>query len=66
MRIAFDLDDTLIPGMISFPVEPLPRGCLRRQAENNSCTLAGTTKDSHNTIRLEIDSRAGFHLPAIR
>jgi hypothetical protein len=28
MRIAFDIDDTLIPGMHSFPTEPLPRGFL--------------------------------------
>jgi hypothetical protein len=30
MRIAFDLDDTLIPGMCVFPVEPLPANPLRR------------------------------------
>jgi hypothetical protein len=29
MRIAFDLDDTLIPGRIPFPVEPLPPGWFR-------------------------------------
>lgn len=31
MRIAFDLDDTLIPGRIPFAVEPLPRGWWRRR-----------------------------------
>jgi hypothetical protein len=31
MRIAFDLDDTLIPGRIPFDVEPLPRNWLRRR-----------------------------------
>jgi hypothetical protein len=30
MRIAFDLDDTLIPGACEFPVEPLPVNPLRR------------------------------------
>jgi hypothetical protein len=30
MRIAFDLDDTLIPGRIPFEREPAPRGLLRR------------------------------------
>ena len=30
MRIAFDLDDTLIPGQIPFPLEPLPPNPLRR------------------------------------
>ncbi len=30
MRIAFDLDDTLIPGRFSFEVEPTPAGLLRR------------------------------------
>jgi len=30
MRIAFDLDDTLIPGSIPFDVEPAPAGLLRR------------------------------------
>ncbi len=30
MRIAFDLDDTLIPGAYSFPTEPLPANRLRR------------------------------------
>jgi hypothetical protein len=30
MRIAFDLDDTLIPGRIPFDVEPVPAGVLRR------------------------------------
>ena len=30
MRIAFDLDDTLIPGRIPFPLEPLPGNPLRR------------------------------------
>ena len=28
MRIAFDLDDTLIPGEYRFPLEPRPRGLL--------------------------------------
>ena len=28
MRIAFDLDDTLIPGEHKFPLEPAPRGLL--------------------------------------
>ena len=31
MRIAFDLDDTLIPGRIPFDVEPLPRSWIRRR-----------------------------------
>jgi hypothetical protein len=30
MRIAFDLDDTLIPGRIPFEVEPLPESWWRR------------------------------------
>ncbi|MCA9176711.1 MAG: hypothetical protein KDB14_19620 [Planctomycetales bacterium] len=30
MRIAFDLDDTLIPGRIPFPVEPRPHNPLKR------------------------------------
>lgn len=30
MRVAFDLDDTLIPGRIPFDVEPVPRGLIRR------------------------------------
>jgi hypothetical protein len=30
MRIAFDLDDTLIPGRIPFDVEPLPGSWIRR------------------------------------
>ena len=30
MRIAFDLDDTLIPGAIPFPLEPIPLNPLRR------------------------------------
>ena len=28
MRIAFDLDDTLIPGQVPFPLEPEPQGFL--------------------------------------
>jgi hypothetical protein len=30
MRIAFDLDDTLIPGEFPFPTEPAPQGLLAR------------------------------------
>ena len=30
MRVAFDLDDTLIPGRVPFPVYPLPRNPIRR------------------------------------
>jgi len=30
MRIAFDLDDTLIPGKIPFALEPKPRNLFRR------------------------------------
>lgn len=30
MRCAFDLDDTLIPGLVPFALEPLPRSPLRR------------------------------------
>ncbi len=30
MRIAFDLDDTIIPGRIPFPVYPRPRNPIRR------------------------------------
>ena len=30
MRIAFDLDDTLIPGSVPFPLELVPRNPLRR------------------------------------
>ncbi len=42
MRIAFDLDDTLIPGRIPFGTEPVPRSWLRRWCCKESLRL-GTT-----------------------
>mgnify|MGYP002622418400 CR=1 FL=1 len=43
VRIAFDLDDTLIPGRIPFDLEPRPRTWLRRRLCSESLR-SGTVK----------------------
>ena len=73
MRIAFDLDDTLIPGRTPFKTEPPPRGLLRGIFPSNpyvlersgfSCTFASLAMRPGSTPHRsaghwQSDSRSG-------